>query len=91
MYLGPRLYGAGIPCGLRSLEHGFRGNSRKQLSVRISQPPLCVSLGCRANDTATPGESEREDRDEPCDDDWSVEHGFTWSIEAPGRCTGPCV
>ena len=75
MCLDPRLYVAGTRSGWRGLGR-VAGNSRKEFSVRISQPPLCVSLGCRANDTAAYGESEREDRDEPCDDDWCVEHGF---------------
>ena len=76
MYLGSRLYVAGTSCELRNLGPGVWGSSRKQLSVRLSQPPLCVSLECRANDTATSGESEREDRDEPRDDDGGVEHLF---------------
>ena len=84
MYLEPRLYAAGTPCGLRKLGR-VGGSSRKQLSVRISQPPLCVTLGCRANDTATSGEREGEDRDEPRDDDCVVEHDFIWWRGTPKK------
>ena len=54
-----------------------------------------MPLRRRADYTATSGESEREDRDEPRDDDWSVEHGVYLEGRKPqedkegGLCMNP--
>ena len=50
----PELYGAGVQSGWRDLGR-VRERSRKKLCVRVSQPPLSVTFGGRANDAATTG------------------------------------
>ena len=70
----PKLYVAGTQSGWRRLG-GVRRRTREELCVRVSHAPLGITLGGRANDATTAGESEREDRHETRYDDWSIEHG----------------
>ena len=59
MFTVPKLYVGGIHTGWRALGRGCR-RSRKELSIRKSQPPLRVAFRARANvaPTAREGESE---------------------------------
>ena len=74
MGLEAELYVAGTQYMLKGLGRPGR-RARKEFSVREAHSPLGMSFRTRANDAATSGVSEREDRDEPRDDDWSVKHG----------------
>ena len=61
MYLEPRLYVAGAPCGLRNLERGVWGGAGEQLCISIADPPLGLPVLCRPDYTPAPGEGEGEE------------------------------
>ena len=67
MSMRPNLYVGGIRSGLRGLGRVGR-RSRKQLGVCISQPPLGLTLRCRANEASASRESEGEKGHDPYDD-----------------------
>ena len=69
-----KLYVGGIRSGLRGLGRVGR-RSRKQLGVCISQPPLGLTLRCRANEAFASRESEGEEGHDPYDDS-VVQHGL---------------
>ena len=73
MFILPKLYVGGIRSGLRGLGRVGR-RSRKQLGVCISQPPLGLTLRCRANEASASRESEGEEGHEPCENDSVVQH-----------------
>ena len=85
MYLGPKLYVAGTPCGLRSLEHGFREMPRsKELGIREAKPVFKVAFGGASDDAPTSAESQCQHTDNASYHNWSVQHLLEGSVYIVG-------